>query len=210
MNSGFFDLQAREGCSILRLRSSDETNRLTRACVLDLTQTVARLATENRALVITGNENYFSVGADLNEIAALGGASAYEFAVAGQQLMQRIDDFPAPTYAAISGSCFGGGLDLALACRHRVASPGAIFGHRGAALGLITGWGGTQRLPRIVGKARALQMFTAAESISARLALKLGLIEEIAADPVAQAVASIQRASNAHAVFAPFRPAGIP
>ena len=57
----------------------------------------------------------------------------------------------------------GGGLDLALACHHRIASPHAVFGHRGAALGLITGWGGTQRLPRLIGKAKALEMFVAAE-----------------------------------------------
>jgi len=73
----------------------------------------------------------------------------------GQDLMAAIERFPAPLYAAISGYCMGGALDLALACHHRIASPHAVFGHRGAALGLITGWGGTQRLPRPVGKARA-------------------------------------------------------
>ena len=68
---------------------------------------------------------------------------------------------------AISGYCMGGGLDLALACQHRIASPHAVFGHRGAALGLITGWGGTQRLPRLVGKGAALEMFVAAEKLNA-------------------------------------------
>jgi enoyl-CoA hydratase/carnithine racemase len=82
----------------------------------------------------------------------------------------------------------GGGLDLALACRHRIASPHAIFGHRGAALGLITGWGGTQRLPRLVGKGRALQMFIAAEKLDADRALSIGLIDALAADPLAEAV----------------------
>ena len=67
----------------------------------------------------------------------------------------------------------GGGLDLALACDRRIASPHALFGHRGAALGLITGWGGTQRLPRLVGKARALQLFLAAEKLHAPRALQL-------------------------------------
>lgn len=68
----------------------------------------------------------------------------------------------------------GGGLDLALACDRRIAGPTAVFGHRGAALGLITGWGGTQRLPRLIGKARALGMFLAAEKVSAEEALRVG------------------------------------
>lgn len=104
--------------------------------------------------------------------------------------MHAIANFPAPVYAAISGYCMGGGLDLALACHHRIASPNAIFGHRGAALGLITGWGGTQRLPRLIGKAAALAMFIAAERITAPQALQIGLIETVAENPEA---ASIKR-----------------
>ena len=85
----------------------------------------------------------------------------------------------------------GGGLDLALACHHRIASPHAVFGHRGAALGLITGWGGTQRLPRLVGKGCALGMFVAAEKLTAQQALRIGLVDAIGDDPVAQAVRRI-------------------
>jgi enoyl-CoA hydratase/carnithine racemase len=82
----------------------------------------------------------------------------------------------------------GGGLDLALACHCRVASPHAVFGHRGAALGLITGWGGTQRLPRLIGKARALEMFVGAEKVSAKEALRIGLVHAVANDPIAWAI----------------------
>ena len=81
----------------------------------------------------------------------------------------------------------GGGLDLALACRRRIAAPHAVFGHRGAALGLITGWGGTQRLPRLVGKPQALAMFVTAEKVNAANAMRLGLIDAIAEDPVEEA-----------------------
>ena len=116
-------------------------------------------------LGITGNAKFFSAGDDLNEIAALTGADALRFAEMGQRLMAAVSTFPSPTIAAIHGYCMGGGLDLALACDRRIASAHALFGHRGAALGLITGWGGTQRLPRLVGKARALQMFLAAEKL---------------------------------------------
>jgi len=81
----------------------------------------------------------------------------------------------------------GGGLDLALACHRRVASPHAVFGHRGAALGLITGWGGTQRLPRLIGKAKAMEMFLTAEKVRAPEALRIGLADLVAADPVEEA-----------------------
>src|SRR5262249_23554917 len=136
----------------------------------------------------TGNAHFFSAGADLNEIAALTGPEAFRFAQVGQRLMYLVANFPAPTLAAIHGYCMGGGLDLALACRQRIAGPHALFGHRGAALGLITGWGGTQRLPRLIGKGRALQMFLTAEKVHALPALQMGLIEAVEDDPLAAAL----------------------
>ncbi len=153
-----------------------------------LTETINLLAQQALPVIITGNDRFFSAGADLNEIAALDGPTAYEFAKLGQTLMASVEDFPAPVSAAVSGYCMGGGLDLALACRRRIASPHAIFGHRGAALGLITGWGGTQRLPRLISKGRALEMFVAAEKVHAQRALQIGLIDEICEDPVAGAI----------------------
>ena len=184
----FYQLEERDGIRLLRLQSKDGTNRLSRRCVLSLTEAVRQLASEKRALVVAGNNKFFSAGAELEEIADLTGASAYEFAKMGQALMSTIEGFPAPVYAAVSGYCMGGGLDLALACHRRVASPHAILGHRGAALGLITGWGGTQRLPRLIGKGRALEMFVAAEKVSATQALRIGLIDCISEDPVAEAI----------------------
>lgn len=177
---------------ILRLWSEDDTNRLTRRLVFDLTETVCQLRQEPAALVITGNNRFFSAGADLNEISALDGPSAYEFAKMGQRLMGAIASFPAPVYAAILGYCMGGGLDLALACHQRIAASNAVFGHRGAALGLITGWGGTQRLPRLIGKSRAVQMFTVADKIDAEQAVRIGLVDAVATDPVAEALRHIQ------------------
>lgn len=193
MNSEFFSLETGDGTCLLRLRSPDGTNRLTKACVLALTEAVKKLAVNSQPLVITGNENFFSAGADLHEITALTGPVAKVFSNMGQELMLAIERSPAPVYAAISGYCMGGGLDLALACRRRIASTNAIFGHRGAALGLITGWGGTQRLPRLVGKARALQMFVAGEKIEATEALQIGLIDGIANNPVEEAIRMLAR-----------------
>jgi enoyl-CoA hydratase/carnithine racemase len=188
----FFHLDDRDGALVLRLRSEDGTNRLSRACVLALLEIIQTISTRTRPLVITGNTKFFSAGAELEEIAALDGPSAYEFSKMGQALMLAVEQFPAPVYAAVSGYCMGGGLDLALACHRRIASPHAIFGHRGAALGLITGWGGTQRLPRIVGKGIALELFVAAEKVSARRALEIGLVDAVVDDPVTEALSGIK------------------
>lgn len=175
---------------VLRLVSGDGTNRLTRARVLALTKEIASLALQPpHKLVITGHERFFSAGADLNEIAALDRADVMAFARMGQALMSAVANFPGLTIAAVEGYCMGGGLDLALACSRRIASPHAVFGHRGAALGMITGWGGTQRLPRLIGRARALQMLVAAEKVHAQRALDIGLVDRVADDPVEAAVA---------------------
>ncbi len=186
--SGPFEIQQLDGCWLLRLLSSDGTNRLTRECVLGLTAAVQELRQRPAPLIVAGNSKFFSAGAELREIAALTAAEAYEFSRMGQELMNSIEQFPACVYAAIEGYCLGGGLDLALACHRRMASPQALFGHRGAALGLITGWGGTQRLPRLIGKAKALEMFAAAEKIHAAEALRIGLIDAVDANPIGAAL----------------------
>ncbi|MGB0117960.1 MAG: enoyl-CoA hydratase/isomerase family protein [Terriglobales bacterium] len=192
MFPAFLQIDRHGPACLLRLTSPDGTNRLTRACMLALTVAIGELRRERieqlRPLIIAGNRHFFSVGADLNEIAALTGPEAYEFSAMGQALMNAIADYPDPVIAAIEGHCMGGGLDLALACHRRIAAPHAVFGHRGAALGLMTGWGGTQRLPRLIGKGRALELFTAAEKISAARAFEIGLADAIAADPVAEAL----------------------
>lgn len=172
-------------------------NRLTRGKVTALCEEIEGVRSAGAPvlpLVISGVPN-FSAGADLNEIAQLNGPEAVAFAHAGQKLMNVIEQFPAPVFAAISGYCMGGGLDLALACHRRVAAPNAIFGHRGAALGLITGWGGTQRLPRLIGKARALEMFVTAEEVHARRGLDIGLVDAVVEDPLTNILQQLARGS---------------
>jgi enoyl-CoA hydratase len=193
LENPFYDLECCERVNILRL-AGDETNRLTRARVESLTAVISELAQENPAtpLIITGNQRFFSAGADLNEITHLR-SDAFDFALMGQRLMRVVDEFPAPVCAAIHGYCMGGGLDLALACDMRIAHPHAVFGHRGAALGLMTGWGGTQRLPRLVGKAKALEMFVAAEKLNAQRALQAGLVSSVCDDPIARAIELLRR-----------------
>jgi len=186
--SEYFQIEHTTGATILRLTSQDGTNRLTRACVISLASAVRELALDPRPLIITGNQKFFSAGADLNEIVALSGPEAFVFSKAGQMMTDAFDEFPAPVIAAVNGYCMGGGLDLVLACDRRIASPHAIFGHRGAALGLMTGWGGTQRLARLVGRARATEMFIAAEKVNAAHALLYGLVDAVADDPLAAAI----------------------
>jgi enoyl-CoA hydratase len=187
MDPRFFQLDRWRGSNLIRLVSSDGRNRLTRACVVALTDAIAKLTDRATPLIIAGNPRFFSVGADLNEIAALTGPDAYEFSRLGQVLMNAIENFPAPVTAWVEGHCMGGGLDLALACDRRISAPSALFGHRGAALGLMTGWGGTRRLPRLIGKGQALEMFVAAETITAVQALELALVHAVSNNPLAAA-----------------------
>ena len=135
--------------------------------------------TQIQNIIFTGTKEVFASGADLREIARLKGETARAFARYGQNLMNKIAGKKQKTIAAINGYCFGGALDLALSCDERIASQNAVFSHPGANLGIITGWGGTQRLPQIVGEARALEIFMTAKRISANEALKIGLIDKI-------------------------------
>ena len=139
-------------------------------------------------LIFTGVDDVFASGADLREIARVDGTTANAFAERGQKLMGLIASLPGRSIAAVNGYCFGGALDLALSCAYRIASPSASFSHPGASLGIMTGWGGTQRLPRLVGEAAALEMFLTAKRITAVAALKMGLVNEIASDPLAAAL----------------------
>lgn len=138
--------------------------------------------TSVRAVIFTGTENVFAAGADLRELSEITAGSAAEFAERGQGLMNLIAAIKPLTLAAVNGYCFGGALDLALACRHRIASPNAAFAHPGTGLGIITGWGGTQRLPRLIGQANALEMFFTAGRVDAFEAQRIGLVDVIAED----------------------------
>lgn len=151
----------------------------------ELSEILDRTNGEN--IIFTGRKDVFASGADLREIAEVTGeTAAREFALRGQSLMNKIADTNA--IAAINGFCFGGALDLALACAKRIAAPNALFSHPGANLGIMTGWGGTQRLPRLVGEAAALEMFLTAKRVSAAEALKIGLIDNISINPLESAL----------------------
>jgi enoyl-CoA hydratase/carnithine racemase len=175
----FFSLDA---TAVLAFPSSEDYPRLSLAVLAELDDLLERVKDAGlfRGVVIAANDKSFATGAEIGEVNAVTGFAAREFARRGQGTCCRIATFPLPVVAAIRGFCLGGGLDLALACHGRVAAYDASFGHPGAGLGLVTGWGGTQRLPRLVGKVAALQMFLTAERIPATQALTMGLVDALA------------------------------
>ncbi|HEV2445471.1 MAG TPA: enoyl-CoA hydratase/isomerase family protein [Candidatus Sulfopaludibacter sp.] len=162
----------------LRLHSEDGLNRITVELLRELAG-APRLHPEARRFVLTGNAHHFSAGADLSAIASLDGASAWAMAREGRRWLEQIAGAGTPFVAAIAGNCVGGGLDLALACRARVCAPGAYLGHHGAKLGLVTGWGGTQRLPPLIGRARTLEHLLSARGWTAAAALEQGLVQAV-------------------------------
>jgi enoyl-CoA hydratase/carnithine racemase len=141
-------------------------------------------------IVFTGSGDTFASGANLNEIARLDETTAREFGRRGQTMMQTIYHSNKLTVAAVDGFCMGGALDLAASCRRRIASPHSVFAHPGVGLGIITGWSGTQILPRLIGEARALELFMTAKRLNAREALRIGLIDKIAENPLADSLAN--------------------
>jgi enoyl-CoA hydratase len=144
-----------------------------------------------RAVVLTGEGGVsFAAGANIREFSGLSPREALAFASLGQRLFDFVERMPQVVVAAIDGYCLGGGLDLALSCDIRRASPRATFAHPGAGLGILTGFGGTQRLARLVGRGRALEIFATARRIDADEALAMGLVDAIDDDPVGAAVES--------------------
>jgi enoyl-CoA hydratase/carnithine racemase len=139
-------------------------------------------APEVRAAVITGSERAFATGAEIAEVARLTAGDAFAFSRRGQAVLGAIASSAKPVVAAIRGHCIGGGLDLVLACRARIAGTDAVFAHPGATLGIITGWGGTQRLPRLIGRGRAIEMLVMGGRIPASEALAWGLVNRVSAD----------------------------
>ncbi|HEX8147699.1 MAG TPA: enoyl-CoA hydratase/isomerase family protein [Pyrinomonadaceae bacterium] len=183
-------VEERGALAVLRIDRHEQRNSLSVATLSKLDAAFSSLSarTDIDAVILTGTRDVFASGADIRELQTLDPDSARAFAERGQCLFQRISEARQLTVAAVNGYCMGGGLDLALACRVRVASHSAVFAHPGARLGIITGWGGTQRLPRLIGAARALEMFTTTRRLSAAEALEYGLVSHVHPDALACAL----------------------
>lgn len=166
----------------------------------EMAGTIEKAAAEgsSRALVITGaGEKAFSAGADIANLVGLTQSEAREQMLRGQRVFDRIAALPVAVIAAINGVAFGGGLELAMACDMRIAAPHARLGQPEITLANIPGWGGTQRLPRLVGSGIASEMILTGAPVDAQRAAAIGLINAIAEDCVTSAV-DLARAITAH------------
>src|SRR6059036_985576 len=156
----------------------------------------ARDDTAVRGVILTGaGDKAFIAGADINELAQVTAVEAEESSSYGQAVLNLIENLGKPVIAAVNGFALGGGCETAMACTIRVASEHAKFGQPEVKLGLIPGGGGTQRLPRLVGKGRALQLILSGETISAQEAYRIGLVNEVvpAAELITRAEAILKQ-----------------
>jgi len=155
-----------------------------------------------RAVVLTGaGPKAFAAGADIGELAKLNEAEGRAYAERGQRLFRRIETLGKPVIAAVNGFALGGGCELAMACTVRVASESAKLGQPEVKLGVIAGFGGTQRLPRLVGRGAALKLLLTGAVIPAAEALRIGLVDEVV--PAAELMARAEALANEIAGVAP-------
>lgn len=159
----------------------DKLNALNDRVIAELGSAIddARAGADVAAVVLTGAGRAFVAGADISELESHGAVSAKALAQRGQEVFRRFETSPKPTIAAVNGFALGGGCELAMSCHMRIASEYAKFGQPEVKLGLVPGYGGTQRLPRLVGKGRALQMLLTGEMIDANEAYRIGLVNRV-------------------------------
>ena len=179
-----------DSIAIVRFNRPAQRNSLSRNTLQDLSRATSSVFSRDdiHAVIFTGTDDIFASGANIRELAQLDAAGAFHFSQLGQDLFQSIADARQLTIAAVNGYCMGGGLDLALACHLRVASTTAIFSHPGPRLGIITGWGGTQRLPRTIRKGIALEMLLTGRRLTAADALQVGLVARVSEEPLETAL----------------------
>jgi len=170
------------GIALITVNRPDKLNALSGAVVAELKSAFERVGGERsiRAAIVTGaGEKAFVAGADIQELAVLSPVEAREYAGRGQDTFRLLETLGKPSVAAINGFALGGGLELAMACTVRFAAESARLGQPEVKLGLIPGYGGTQRLPRLVGRGRALEMLLSGEPVMAVEAHRMGLVNAV-------------------------------
>ncbi len=174
-------LTREEDIAIVTFNRPKVLNALNHVTMEELSAVLDELADESdiRCIILTGaGEKAFVAGADINELRAIASvADGAAFAAKGQTVLFKVENFDKPVIAAINGYALGGGCELAMACDIRVAADSARLGQTEINLGIIPGWGGTQRLPRLVGKGRAKWLILTGDMISAQEALRIGLVD---------------------------------
>ncbi len=171
-----------DGIALVTVSRPEKLNALNRDTMAELADafTRAREDAAIRALIITGaGEKAFVAGADIQELAVLSAVEARALALRGQAIFRMLETLPKPTAAAVNGFALGGGLELAMSCAIRVATPNAKFGQPEVKLGIVPGYGGTQRLPRLVGRGRAIDLLITGGTIDAAEAYRIGLVNYV-------------------------------
>jgi len=184
VEESLLNVETRQRTRWITINRPDKLNALNSA-VLEALETVLTAAASDgdvAVVVISGaGGKAFVAGADIAAMQGFSAAEGREFARRGQRVFELLERSPKPVIAAINGFALGGGLELALACHLRVASELARFGQPEVKLGLIPGFGGTQRLPRLIGRGRALQLLLTGEMVDAATALSWGLVDRVIA-----------------------------
>ncbi len=175
-------VEIEDSVATITIDRPEKLNALNHTVLNELWQLFEQLHNDSavQGILLTGaGEKAFVAGADLQEIKELDAESAMQFARNGQRLFSRIENFPKPVVALVNGFALGGGCELAMACHLRLASDKAKFGQPEINLGIIPGYGGTQRLPRLIGKTRALELLLTGDMIDAQQALTYGLVNRV-------------------------------
>lgn len=175
------ELKYQDNIAVIRLKRPEARNALNTAMIAQLEDIVSEISQLNlRAAIFIGDGNQaFCAGADITELQHRNAETHLQAIHKGQNLFQQIHQLNFPTLASIQGAALGGGLELALACSFRICSISARLGLPEIKLGLIPGYGGTQRLPRLVGQSKALELILSGHIINAEEALRIGLVQHI-------------------------------
>ncbi len=177
------DVRREDAIAVLTVNRPEKLNALNDATIGELEQAFRSLAEDDdvRGVLVTGaGEKAFVAGADIRELAAMDSLGGVRTSRKGQDVFRFVERMGKPVVAAVNGFALGGGLEFALACHLRVASESARFGLPEVSLGIIPGYGGTVRLPRLIGRGRALEMILTAEMIDAERAHAIGLVNRVA------------------------------
>jgi enoyl-CoA hydratase len=190
----FLTLDVADRIATLTVNRPDKLNALNDATMLELGKAIedVRGNAAVAGMIVTGAGRAFVAGADISELRAKSTTDAYALARRGQEVFRRFETSPKPVIAAVNGFALGGGCELAMACHVRLASESAKFGQPEVKLGAIPGYGGTQRLTRLVGRGRALQLLLTGEMIDAQEAYRIGLVNRVV--PAGESVVDAARA----------------
>jgi enoyl-CoA hydratase len=198
------ELSKIDDCALLRLNRPDALNALSFSILHDIAKALDEVTTwKVRALIVTGaGEKAFCAGADIKELCGRSLTERKHGTKFGQAALSKFERLPFPSVAAINGFAFGGGLELALACTFRVAVRSAKLGLPEIKLGLIPGYGGTQRLPRLIGEARALEMILLGRTVTAEEAERIGLVHRLTDGTAVEGAQALVREFSSYSLIA--------